>query len=88
MPFTCLYVTHMGMIQIRNVPESLHRKLKARAAMAGRSLSDILLEEIAAFAERPTMEELRQRLAKLHPVTLPESPADTIRAMRGERDSR
>ena len=51
------------MIQIRNVPEGLHRRLKARAAMAGMSLSDYLLDEIRRVAERPTVEELRARLA-------------------------
>ena len=47
------------MIQIRNVPEALHRRLKVRAAFAGKSLSDYLLREIAEAAERPTVEELR-----------------------------
>ena len=42
------------MIQIRNVPDPLHRKLKSRAALAGMSLSDYLLREIRAVAERPT----------------------------------
>ena len=47
------------MIQLRNVPDALHRKLKARAAQAGMSLSDYLLDEIRQAAERPTMEEFR-----------------------------
>ena len=41
------------MIQIRNVPDALHRKIKARAAMAGMSLSDYLLAEIRKSAEVP-----------------------------------
>ena len=41
------------MIQLRNVPDALHRSLKARAAMAGMSLSDYLLAEIKEIAERP-----------------------------------
>ena len=50
----CLYVYHMStMIQIRNVPDALHRRLKARAALAGMSLSDYLLSEIREVAERP-----------------------------------
>ena len=73
------------MIQIRNVPDSLHRTLKARAAMAGMSLSDYLLNEIRLIAERPTMEEMRRRLNQREPVVLPESAADAVRA---ERDSR
>ena len=52
------------MIQIRNVPEALHRRLKARAALAGRSLSDYLLSEIRDVAEKPTIDELRARLQR------------------------
>ena len=73
----------MSMIQIRNVPEALHRRLKARAAMAGLSLSDMLLREIAAVAERPSPEEMRARLAKLTPVDF-----DAAAAVLAERDSR
>jgi plasmid stability protein len=47
------------MIQIRNVPDALHRQLKSRAALAGMSLSDYLLNEIRQVAERPTLDELR-----------------------------
>ena len=75
----------MTMIQIRNVPEDLHRRLKARAAMAGVSLSDLLLREITAVAERPTREEMRARLASRRSPTLDISPAEAVRA---ERDSR
>jgi plasmid stability protein len=73
------------MIQIRNVPDPLHRQLKSRAALSGMSLSDYLLNELREVAERPTMEELRARLHRWPTVELPESPADIIRA---ERDSR
>lgn len=48
----------MGLIQIRHVPEGVHRTLKARAAARGRSLSDYLLEEIVRVADAPTPEEL------------------------------
>ncbi|MFC3228332.1 hypothetical protein ACFOGJ_13905 [Marinibaculum pumilum] len=75
----------MSMIQIRNVPDDLHRQLKARAALAGMSLSDYLLREIRQVAERPTLEELRQRLQSRTPPQLSESPIDALRA---ERDSR
>jgi antitoxin FitA len=73
------------MIQVRNVPESLHRTLKARAATAGMSLSDYLLAELRKIAERPTMDELRKRLQQMEPVNLPISAAQ---AVREERDSR
>ena len=84
---TCKYVLHMSsMIQIRNVPDEIHRILKSRAATAGMSLSDYLLREIKIIAQRPTMEELRARLASLPPVTLSETVADAVRAVRDERD--
>ena len=73
------------MIQIRNVPEGLHRTLKARAAMAGMSLSDYLLREMERLAERPTLEEMRARLRSRPPVDPATPPADAVRA---ERDSR
>ena len=58
------------MIQLRNVPDALHRSLKARAALAGMSLSDYLLAEIREIAERPTLaEELRDHLHKRKPVS-------------------
>ena len=80
---TCDHVLHMGvMIQIRNVPESLHRQLKSRAALAGMSLSEYLLREIRRSAERPTVEELRARLHKLPPVTLSPSTAEVVRTER------
>lgn len=73
------------MIQIRNVPDALHRKLKSRAALAGMSLSDYLLQQIREVAERPTLEEMRARLARRSAVTL---SVDTADAVRAERDSR
>ena len=69
----------------RPVPEDLHRRLKARAAMAGTSLSDYLLNEVRQAAERPTRDELRRRLASRAPVKGPLSPEA---AVREERDSR
>ena len=83
---TCDYAASMPkMVQIRNVPDALHRKLKARAALAGMSLSDYLLAEIRQSAERPTMAEMKQRLAGRTSVTPSVSPADAVRA---ERDGR
>ena len=73
------------MIQIRNVPDALHRKLKSRAALAGMSLSDYLLQQIREVAERPTIEEMRARLERRSAVTL---SVDTADAVRAERDSR
>ncbi|HVO81266.1 MAG TPA: hypothetical protein VMT28_11070 [Terriglobales bacterium] len=73
------------MIQLRNVPDALHRGLKARAALAGMSLSDYLLAEIKEIAERPTLAELRQRLQRRKPVA---AHFDTARLLREEREAR
>ena len=73
------------MIQLRNVPDALHRKLKSRAALAGMSLSDYLVGEIRKSADRPTMEELRERLAHRERVDLKQSPAAAVRAEREDR---
>ena len=73
------------MIQLRHVPDDLHRKLKARAALAGMSLSDYLLREIRHIAERPTIDELRARLARRTPVRPTFSPAKAVRAERDQR---
>jgi plasmid stability protein len=73
------------MIQLRNVPDALHRQLKARAAMAGMSLSDYLLFEIKEVAERPTLAEMRERLHRREPVS---DHLDTARMIREERDAR
>lgn len=70
------------MVQIRNVPEPLHRRLKARAALAGMSLSDYLLNAVREAAERPTLDELRLRLAGRAPVDPAETSADAVRAER------
>jgi plasmid stability protein len=75
----------MTMIQIRNVPDALHRRLKARAALVGMSLSDYLLGEIRQVAERPTVEELRARLARRTRTTLSISPAQAVREERDRR---
>jgi len=83
---TCKYAGHMSkMIQIRNVPDALHRKLKSRAALEGVSLSDLLLREIEQVAERPTVKELAERLARRAPVKYKISPADILREERSRR---
>jgi hypothetical protein len=71
-----------GLIQVRNVPEPLHRKLKARAALEGMSLSDYLLQELARFAERPSLAELKERLARRSPVVPRLAPAEAVREER------
>ena len=73
------------MIQLRNVPDELHRKLKARAAAEGMSLSAYILREAAELAERPTWEEFNRKLKKLKPIRGGESAAAAIRAIRDGR---
>ena len=72
-------------IRLRNVPDALHRKVKARAALEGMSLSEYLIAEVRRAAERPSISELRQRLTERTPVKPSVSPADAVRA---ERDAR
>ena len=86
MCIACKYANRMErMIQVRNVPDSLHRHLKARAAMAGMSLSDYLLGELREIAERPTLAEFRERLHKRSPLSV---ALDTGGLLREERAAR
>lgn len=74
------------MVQIRNVPDDIHRTLKIRAAEAGLSLSDYVLAEITRLAERPTLAEMRERLSAKPPVHL--GGARIARRVRADRDER
>lgn len=80
---TCDSVYRMStMVQIRNVPDDLHRELKARAAHAGMTLSSYLLEELRDLAVRPTMREWVREARKLEPVPVSQSPAEVLREER------
>lgn len=82
----CVYPLPMPVaVQIRNVPDDLHRTLKQRAARAGMSLSEYLLAELEEIAEVPTVEEMLDRLRRRSPVQLTESTADAVRAEREAR---
>jgi plasmid stability protein len=72
-------------IQLRDVPDHLHRRLKARAAREGLSLSEYLLREIRKVAERPTMAEMLERLARLEPINPRDPPAKVVREGRDGR---
>jgi plasmid stability protein len=76
------------MIQIRNVPDDLHRTLKARAAKAGMTLSDYLLSEIELVAKKPTIKEWLEMVSRDEPVELDEPPEAVIRRMRDADDPR
>ncbi len=75
----------MKLVQIRNVPDEVHRRLKARAAMEGRSLSELALAELTRSLERPTRRELIERVQARERAAVSQSPADVLRA---ERDAR
>ena len=82
----CKYANRMPvMVQIRNVPSDLHRELKARAALEGMSLSDYLLRELRHALDRPTLDEIRKRLASRQPVRPRPAPAAAVRAERKSR---
>jgi len=82
---TCEHASSMSMIQIRNVPEELHRELKVRAARAGMTLSEYLLDVIRKAAERPEPGDLLLWLRERSPVYAAESPAEAVRAEREAR---
>lgn len=76
----------MASLQIRNVPEDVHRELKKRAAAMGMSLSEYALSELVRSTQQPTMEELVARIQALPPVTLPDNAVvDAIRDARAGR---
>jgi antitoxin FitA len=72
-------------VQIRNVPDRIHAVYRARAAKAGKSLSEFLLLELRRWAEVPTKDELLEVILRQKPLHLKTAPADIVRA---ERDSR
>ena len=74
-----------SLVQVRNVPAELHRRLKVRAASEGMSMSDYVLRELKKALDRPTREEILDRLRAQPVRRLERRAADVIRA---ERDSR
>jgi antitoxin FitA len=72
------------MIQVRNVPEPLHRTLKSRAALAGMSLSNYVISELREACRRPALADLCARLHRGTPVRIRPAAARLVRA---ERDS-
>lgn len=74
------------LIQVRDVPEETHRRLKARAAEEGRTLSDYVRRELVEITARPTHREILDRLRSTEPVILEESPAEILRAERDARE--
>jgi len=83
---TCLYAESMSkMIQVRDVPDSVHGTLKSRAAREGMSLSDFIKRELERVAERPTMREWLERAQQAKPIGSKRTAAQVIRELRDER---
>lgn len=72
------------LVQVRDVPEAVHRTLKARAALKGTSLSEYLRAELELIAQRPTPAELRERLERRTPFETAGGAAEEVRALREE----
>lgn len=70
------------LVQIRDVPEDVHRTIKARAAASGVSLSEFVRSMLTAAASRPTPEELEERIRSRATVKLSEPVEATVRAIR------
>jgi plasmid stability protein len=83
MQFAGLYAERMKTLQVRNGPDDVHRRLKVRAAEQGRSLSELVLEELRRSLERPTRQDLLDRIAAREPFEV-----DSAAAVRAERDAR
>ena len=79
-----LYAVCMKTLQIRNVPDDVHRRLKSRAALEGRSLSEYALFELVRALERPSRRELLERVRSRSPV----DEADVVEILREEREAR
>jgi hypothetical protein len=81
---TCHHVLNMKMIQIRNVPDDLHRALKARAALEGTTMSELIIRELPRIAHKPSIQQVLARIKDRPPVPGLESTAELIRQ---DRDS-
>ncbi len=75
------------MIQVRNVPEGVHRTLKSRAALAGMSLSDYVKQQLVESASMPTLAELDARARKRAEFTVGVTKESIVEAIREVRDS-
>ena len=82
MPRAC-YWHAMANLQVKNVPEALHRKIRAYARRRGRTLRDVVLEAVSREIDR---DEFSARLAKRRPVDLGRPAARSLAEVRAERD--
>jgi plasmid stability protein len=81
MPLGC-YRHAMANLQVKNVPEALHRKIRAFAKRRGRTVRDVVLEAVTREIGR---EDFRTRLAKRAPIDLGRSAAEVLEEVRAER---
>lgn len=72
-------------LQVRDVPDDVHRALKVRAAEQGRTLSELVRAELVEVARRPTLATMLARLAERDPVSVHEEAADAVRSGRAGR---
>ncbi len=79
-------VMHMSkMIQVRNVPDDVHRALKMRAVAEGMSLSDYIKRELADSVSQLTMEEIDARVRALGPSKVrTQTVVEILRESRGK----
>jgi len=84
--YRCVLLAWLTMphLQVRDVPEDVHRRLKAQAAMSGQSLNEFLLARVTEIARSPTVGELAERIRRRTPYTGPSS-AEAVRRGRDER---
>ena len=85
MQCACNSVERMANLQIRNVPDDVHRQLKARAALEGRSLSEFALAELRRSLDRPSRAEVLDRISGR---PSPAEPVDAAALIRDDRDAR
>ena len=75
------------MIQVRNVPERLHRELARRARARNQTLTDFIQEILEHEVARPPADEVFERIEGREPVPLDISVAEVIKADRPEREA-
>lgn len=87
MHYACNHADCMTALQIRSVPDDLHRRLKARAAQRGQSLSEYAIEILRRAADTPTVEELTERI-RSRGAAGDASTAEVVALIRSDRDGR
>lgn len=78
----------MANLNVREVPDRVHRVLVRRAAARGMSLRQYTIEVLEAHCEQPTMDEWLDDLKQLKPARKPISGARAVRAARDEDDEK